>query len=40
MILTHGFIVDQNGQKFSKSLGNGIAPEDIYNVYGADILRL
>ncbi|MBP3712957.1 MAG: isoleucine--tRNA ligase [Bacilli bacterium] len=39
-ILTHGFIVDQNGQKFSKSLGNGIAPEDIYNVYGADILRL
>lgn len=39
-ILTHGFIVDQNGQKFSKSLGNGIAPEDIYNVYGADVLRL
>ncbi len=39
-ILTHGFIVDQNGQKFSKSLGNGIAPEDIYNIYGADILRL
>ena len=39
-ILTHGFIVDQNGQKFSKSLGNGIAPEDIYGVYGADILRL
>ncbi len=39
-ILTHGFIVDQNGAKFSKSLGNGIAPEDIYNVYGADILRL
>ena len=39
-ILTHGFIVDQNGQKFSKSLGNGLAPEDIYNVYGADILRL
>lgn len=39
-ILTHGFIVDQNGQKFSKSLGNGIAPEDIYNVYGADVMRL
>ncbi len=40
MILTHGFIVDQNGEKFSKSKGNGIAPEDICNKYGADILRL
>jgi len=39
-ILTHGFIVDQNGEKFSKSKGNGIAPEDICNTYGADILRL
>lgn len=40
MILTHGFIVDQNGEKFSKSKGNGISPEEICNTYGADILRL
>lgn len=40
MILTHGFIVDQNGEKFSKSKGNGIAPEEICNNFGADILRL
>lgn len=39
-ILTHGFIVDQNGEKFSKSKGNGISPEQICNTYGADILRL
>ncbi len=40
MILTHGFIVDQNGEKFSKSKGNGISPEQICSTYGADILRL
>ncbi len=39
-ILTHGFIVDQNGDKFSKSKQNGIDPVDICNKYGADILRL
>lgn len=40
MILTHGFIVDQNGEKFSKSKGNGIAPDEVCSEYGADILRL
>ena len=39
-VLTHGFIVDEQGRKMSKSLGNGIAPQDIIKEYGADILRL
>ena len=39
-VLTHGFIVDGEGKKMSKSLGNVIAPEDILKEYGADILRL
>lgn len=39
-ILTHGFIVDQNGEKFSKSKKNGIDPVTICNQFGADILRL
>lgn len=39
-ILTHGFIVDQNGDKFSKSKKNGIDPVTICQKYGADILRL
>ncbi|MFA6796452.1 MAG: isoleucine--tRNA ligase, partial [Bacilli bacterium] len=39
-ILTHGFIVDQNGEKFSKSKGNGMTPDEITSTYGADILRL
>lgn len=39
-ILTHGFIVDQNGEKFSKSKKNGIDPVTICNNFGADILRL
>ena len=39
-VLTHGFIVDDQGRKMSKSLGNGIAPQDIVKEYGADILRL
>lgn len=39
-VLTHGFTVDAQGKKFSKSLGNGIAPQDIWNKLGADILRL
>ena len=39
-ILTHGFIVDQNGEKFSKSKKNGIDPVSICNTFGADILRL
>ncbi|WP_259782289.1 isoleucine--tRNA ligase [Aestuariispira ectoiniformans] len=39
-VLTHGFILDEKGRKMSKSLGNGIEPEDVNNQYGADILRL
>lgn len=39
-ILTHGFAVDQEGRKMSKSLGNVIPPQDIMNTLGADILRL
>ncbi|GAB3345261.1 isoleucine--tRNA ligase [Marilutibacter aestuarii] len=38
--LTHGFTVDEKGRKMSKSLGNGIEPQDIMNTLGADILRL
>ena len=38
--LTHGFVVDAQGRKFSKSLGNGIEPQEIIKQYGADILRL
>jgi isoleucyl-tRNA synthetase len=39
-LLTHGFTVDQDGRKMSKSLGNVIPPQDIMNTLGADILRL
>ncbi len=39
-LLTHGFTVDENGHKMSKSKGNGIEPIEIMNQYGADILRL
>ena len=39
-VLTHGFVVDENGRKMSKSLGNVTSPQDIYNNLGADILRL
>ena len=39
-VLTHGFFVDANGRKMSKSLGNTVAPKQIYKQYGADILRL
>ncbi len=38
--LTHGWVVDGEGKKMSKSLGNVIAPEQIIKQYGADILRL
>jgi isoleucyl-tRNA synthetase len=40
MVLTHGFVVDGSGRKMSKSLGNVMAPQDIIQKYGADILRL
>ena len=39
-VLTHGFVVDGEGQKMSKSLGNVIAPEEVMDKYGAEILRL
>jgi isoleucyl-tRNA synthetase len=39
-VVTHGFIVAEDGRKMSKSLGNSIEPEDIIKQSGADILRL
>ena len=39
-VLTHGWVVDGEGKAMHKSLGNSIAPEQIINKYGADILRL
>ena len=39
-VLTHGFVTDGQGRKMSKSLGNGVAPSDVANKFGADILRL
>jgi isoleucyl-tRNA synthetase len=39
-VLTHGFVVDGEGRKMSKSLGNVISPFDIIKDYGVDILRL
>jgi isoleucyl-tRNA synthetase len=39
-VLTHGFVVDENGRKMSKSLGNIITPQDEINKTGADMLRL
>ncbi|MCL6416191.1 isoleucine--tRNA ligase [Aestuariirhabdus sp. Z084] len=39
-VLTHGFTVDQDGRKMSKSIGNVVAPQDVMNKYGADVLRL
>lgn len=39
-VLTHGFVVDGEGRKMSKSLGNVIAPQAVVERYGADVLRL
>ena len=40
LVLTHGFVLDEKGQKMSKSLGNVTAPQTIIKEAGADILRL
>ena len=39
-VLTHGFVVDGEGKKMSKSIGNVISPQDIMKDFGADVLRL
>ena len=39
-VVSHGWVVDGEGKKQSKSLGNGMDPQEIVNQYGADILRL
>jgi len=39
-LLTHGFLVDENGEKMSKSRGNTVSPQEIWNQYGAEICRL
>lgn len=39
-VLTHGFVLDEQGRKMSKSLGNVTAPQEVTEKYGADILRL
>jgi isoleucyl-tRNA synthetase len=40
IVLTHGFVLDENGRKMSKSLGNVTAPQDVIKQAGADILRM
>ena len=39
-VLTHGMILDMEKRKMSKSLGNGISPQEVIKQYGADVLRL
>lgn len=39
-VLTHGFVLDGEGRKMSKSLGNVVAPQEIIKTYGTDVLRL
>ncbi|MET0741994.1 MAG: class I tRNA ligase family protein, partial [Microvirga sp.] len=40
IVLTHGFVLDEKGQKMSKSVGNVVAPQSVIKDSGADILRL
>jgi isoleucyl-tRNA synthetase len=40
VVLTHGFVIDEDGRKMSKSLGNVVAPQDVIRQAGADILRM
>ena len=39
-VLTHGFVLDGEGRKMSKSIGNVVVPQEIIKVYGTDVLRL
>lgn len=39
-VVTHGWVVDEEGKKQSKSVGNGVKPSEIINRYGADVFRL
>jgi isoleucyl-tRNA synthetase len=39
-VLSHGFVVDENGKKMSKSLGNVIDPEEMIEKFGSDVVRL
>src|SRR3989442_4152868 len=39
-VLTHGFVLDGEGNKMSKSAGNVVAPQEVIKQYGAEILRL
>lgn len=39
-VLTHGFVLDEKGYKMSKSLGNGVEPQQLINTIGADMIRL
>lgn len=39
-VVTHGWVLDEKGEKMSKSKGNGVDPNKMANIYGADILRL
>ncbi|MBT5263329.1 MAG: isoleucine--tRNA ligase [Rhodospirillaceae bacterium] len=39
-VLTHGFVMDEQGRKMSKSLGNTVTPQDVIDKSGADILRI
>jgi len=39
-VLTHGFVMAEDGQKMSKSLGNVVAPQEVVDKHGADVLRL
>jgi isoleucyl-tRNA synthetase len=40
VVLTHGFVLDENGRKMAKSLGNVTAPQEVIKQSGADILRM
>ena len=40
VVLTHGFVLDEQGRKMSKSTGNVTAPQDVIKNSGADILRM